>query len=100
MALIANKYWMPTHLSSWAPRAKIFPSEERWAEKGGWDHLVGSAGTESRWELKRTEGSPGLEPSQVSRSKGLFGGEVKYKSFDRMPGMEFAKSVRKLTAEA
>lgn len=48
-------------LSSWAPRAKILPSQgEWWAEKGRCNHLAGSAGTESRWELRRMEGREGL----------------------------------------
>lgn len=43
------------------------------AEKGGWVHLEGSAGTESRWELKRSEERDGLEPCQVMRRVGLLG---------------------------
>lgn len=59
-------------LSSWAPRAKILPSQgEWWAEKGGCNHLAGSAGTESRWELRRMEGREGLEPGHVKRRRGL-----------------------------
>uniref|UniRef100_A0A2N9J8P2 Uncharacterized protein n=1 Tax=Fagus sylvatica TaxID=28930 RepID=A0A2N9J8P2_FAGSY len=52
---MASRYWRPMCLSSWAPRAKIFPSEVLTVEKGGWGHLEGSAETESMWELKRRE---------------------------------------------
>lgn len=61
------------HLSSWAPRAKIFPSESRTAEKGLCTHLEDSAGTESKWELKRIEGREGREPGHVRRKTGLPG---------------------------
>lgn len=65
---------MAMHLSSWDPRANIWPVSGEWkAEKGGWDHLSGSAGTESRWELKRIEGREGSEPGQVRSKMGLFG---------------------------
>lgn len=67
---MASRYWREMDLSSWAPRAKMRP-DEREAEKGGWDHLWGSAGTESRWELKRREGREGFEPGQVRRRRGL-----------------------------
>ena len=43
------------------------------AEKGGWDHLEGSAGTESRWELKRMEGRERLDPGHVRRRTGFEG---------------------------
>ena len=64
---------MAMHLSSWAPRAKMAPSGERRAEKGGWSHLEGSAGTESRWELRRMEGREGLVPGHVRRRRSLLG---------------------------
>lgn len=35
--------------------------------------FVGSAGTESRWELKSIEGREGLEPGQVKRRRSLLG---------------------------
>lgn len=91
---MASKYWMAMHLSSWAPRAKIFPSGVRTAEKGGWDHLEGSAGTESRWELKRSEGRDGLEPGQVKRRWSLLG--VNSKVWALRP-MDCARETRKKT---
>lgn len=69
---MASRYWREMDLSSWAPRAKILPAEET-AEKGGWSHLEGSAGTESRWELRRREGRDGFEPGQVRSRRGLLG---------------------------
>lgn len=85
------------HLSSWAPRAKIFPSGDWYAEKGGWSHLDGSTGTESRWELRRMEGREGSEPGHVRRRSG----------FDRANSrvlvwrpMERAWDLRNETAEA
>lgn len=71
MFLMASRYWMAMHLSSWAPRAKILPSSVLTAAKGGWDHLEGSAGTESMWELRRMDGSDGFEPGKVTRRRGL-----------------------------
>uniref|UniRef100_A0A7C9APP1 Uncharacterized protein n=1 Tax=Opuntia streptacantha TaxID=393608 RepID=A0A7C9APP1_OPUST len=68
---MASRYWTPMHLSSWAPRANILPSEVRTAAKGEWAHLSGSTGTESRWELNRMEGRSGLDPGQVRRTTGF-----------------------------
>lgn len=73
MFLRASRYWIAMHLSSWAPRAKIFPSSVLIAEKGGWTHFEGSAGTESRWELKRMDGRLGFEPKKVTRRRGFCG---------------------------
>lgn len=42
------------------------------ASKGGWDHLWGSTGTTSVWELRRMEGRSGFLPGHFRRIKGLF----------------------------
>ncbi|MFS7941549.1 hypothetical protein Hanom_Chr06g00477611 [Helianthus anomalus] len=97
MFLIASKYWIAIHLSSCAPLAYILPSGVLKAEKGGWDHLDGSAGTESRWELSRTDGSDGLEPGRVTRSRGLLG-VVRWRVRVWRLGMDVAKLLRKETA--
>ena len=86
---------MEIHLSSSAPRAKIWPvSGERKAEKGGWAHLSGSAGTESRWELKRMEEREGFEHGQVKRRRSLLG--TNSRILDWMP-MDWAWVRRKET---
>ena len=85
------------HLSSWAPRAKILPSGVRCAEKGGWTHLDGSAGTESRWELRRMEGREGSDPDHVTRRSGFDGANSRI--LVSRP-MEKAWVFRKETAEA
>lgn len=82
------------HLSSWAPRAKILPSAVRVAEKGGWIHLEGSAGTESRWELRRIEGREGSVPGQVKRRRSFDGANSRI--WDLRP-MDFAWERRKET---
>jgi hypothetical protein len=64
------------------------------AEKGGWVHLEGSAGTESRWELKRSEWRDGFEPCQVMRRVGLLG--MNSRVWVLRP-REVAKEVRKET---
>lgn len=64
------------------------------AEKGGWVHLEGSAGTESRCELKRSEGRDGFEPCQVMRRAGLL--DVNSRVWVLRP-RDWAKEVRKET---
>jgi len=64
------------------------------AEKGGWVHLEGSAGTESRWELKRSEGRDGFEPCQDMRRVGLLG--MNSRVWVLRP-RDWAKEVRKET---
>lgn len=54
--------------------------------------MSGSAGTESRWELKRMEGSEGFEPGQVNRRRGLVG--VRWMTLEWRFGIELAKLVR------
>lgn len=84
------------HLSSWAPRAKILPSDDRTAEKGGWSHLEGSAGTESRCELRRMEGREGSDPGQVRTRRGLPWANSKVRDWRLM---ERACSLRKEMAK-
>ncbi|KAL8253693.1 hypothetical protein R6Q59_031914 [Mikania micrantha] len=98
MFLMASRYWIAMHLSSCAPLAKMLPSWVLNAEKGGWNHLEGSAGTESRWELKRIDWSDGLEPGKVTSRRGLLG-VVRCRVRVRRLGMDVAKALRKETAD-
>lgn len=46
--------------------------------------MEGSAGTESRCELKRTEGREGLEPGHVRRRSGLEGVNSRVRAWSPM----------------
>lgn len=54
--------------------------------------MEGSAGTESRWELKRREGREGSEPGHVRRRSGLEGVNSRVRAWRPM---ELAWEMRK-----